>query len=114
MENTKGNKSRITHVELLLAISEILAFEIFDLEKVGQSHGVQLSQWRHSMENMKTYKKTIFWIFVFCQDTTCAHDSNTQTHTDTYRETDKVITIGEITDLLKTVWRYELDSIRVR
>ena len=31
---------------LVLAISEI-RFHMFDLEKVGQDHGVQLSQWYH-------------------------------------------------------------------
>ena len=31
---------------LALAIYEILALDIFDLETVSQGHGVQLSQWR--------------------------------------------------------------------
>ena len=29
---------------------------MFDLDKVDQGHGVQLSQWRPSMENIKMYK----------------------------------------------------------
>ena len=38
--------------KLALTISEILAFEIFDLANVGQGHRVQLSQWCHSMANI--------------------------------------------------------------
>ena len=43
---------------------EILTFEIFDLEEVGQDHGVQHSQWRHLMEKSKSIN-AIFTIFVF-------------------------------------------------
>ena len=41
---------------LALIVSEILAFDIFGLEKVGQGHRVQISQWRRFMVNMKIYK----------------------------------------------------------
>ena len=41
---------------LALAVSEILRFQMFGLEKVGQGYGPQLSQWRHSIVNIKSYK----------------------------------------------------------
>ena len=43
---------------LLLAfiVFEILTFEIFDLEKVGEGHGVQHSQCRSQIVNVKIYK----------------------------------------------------------
>ena len=37
--------------------------EIFDLEKVGQDHGVQLSQWCHSKANIKDFKSRISHFF---------------------------------------------------
>ena len=40
----------------LATISEIFAFEIFDLEKLGQSNGVRHSQWSHSMVIINLYK----------------------------------------------------------
>ena len=41
--NIKMYKCPITEFELALTISEILVFEIFEVEKVGQGHGVILS-----------------------------------------------------------------------
>ena len=41
---------------LALTISEILIVKIFDHQDVGQGHGVQFSQWQHSMANIKIYK----------------------------------------------------------
>ena len=38
-------------------VNEILTFKILYLEKVGQGHGLQLSQWRHSMANIKIIKR---------------------------------------------------------
>ena len=40
------------HFVPALTVSEMVAFEICDLEKVGQDHEVQLSQWHHSMANI--------------------------------------------------------------
>ena len=67
--NTIQSVSRI--FALALNVSEILAFVIFDLKKVGQDHGVQLSQWRHSMADFKIHKR-LFYIIDFCRDTNCA------------------------------------------
>ena len=36
---------------------------MLDLEKVGQSHGVQLSQWCHSMANIHVYKNCLMHYF---------------------------------------------------
>ena len=41
---------------LSLTISEILRFEMFDLENVGQGHLVQHSQWNHLVANINFYK----------------------------------------------------------
>ena len=41
---------------LALTFSEILTFQIIDLQKVGQGRGVQFSQYFHSMANIKIYK----------------------------------------------------------
>ena len=67
---------------LALTVSEILTFEIIDLEKIG--HGVKLLHWRHSIANIKIFKHQFFHIFYFREDTTCVHESNlTHIHTDT-------------------------------
>ena len=63
---------------LALTISKILTFEIFDHEKAGPGHGVQRSQWCRSMANIKICKRQ-FLYFLFIQDTTCTHESNTDT-----------------------------------
>ena len=39
-------KSDITHFTLASTVSEMLRFEIFNLENLGQGHGVQYLQWR--------------------------------------------------------------------
>ena len=46
----------ISHVALAHAFSEILKFQIFNHEKVGQGHWVQLSQWYHSLANNQIFK----------------------------------------------------------
>ena len=42
---------------------DLYSNRIFILREVGQCHGVQFSQWRHSMANIKIYKLQIlhFW-----------------------------------------------------
>ena len=42
-----------------ITLFEMLTFGIFDLEKVGHDHGVQLSQLYRSMSNIKVYKNRI-------------------------------------------------------
>ena len=37
-------------------VPALTVFEILSFEKVGQGHGKQLSQWRHSMANIKICK----------------------------------------------------------
>ena len=41
---------------LAFTVSEILWFEMFDLENFGQGYVVQHLQWSHSMENINIYK----------------------------------------------------------
>ena len=64
--------------------------ENIDLENLGQGHGVQFSQWRHSMENIKIYK-CCFYIFILSKvrsmrtkvaDTHRDSQKHTQTETD--------------------------------
>ena len=89
--NIRCQISKCTKVDacifaLGLTVSEILAFQIFDLHMVGQGHRVHFSQWRHSMENVKIYK-SIFFIFRYC--TICANNCNTFADRQTDRQTDK-------------------------
>ena len=44
MTNINIYKNRPMHFVLALIVSEILTFEMFALEKVGQRYGVQISQ----------------------------------------------------------------------
>ena len=55
MKNVKIYKINTMQFALACAVCEILAFGIFDRDKVGQGHGVKLKQWRHSMANIKIY-----------------------------------------------------------
>ena len=41
-------------------------FEIFDLEKVGKGHLVQISQWTHSIANIKMCKR-LFSFVIFAK-----------------------------------------------
>ena len=59
---------------IALTVSEILTFQICDLENLGQGHTGQHSQWSHSMANINLYKchttsfslaLTVFEIFTF-------------------------------------------------
>ena len=57
-----GNNCQSLHktsnmFSLALTVLEILF--IFDLQKVGQGHGVQFLLWHHSMENGKIYRRHI-------------------------------------------------------
>ena len=61
---TKSIKVIFQIVALSLSFCDI-KLENFDLEKLGQGHGVQHSQWCHSMENIKIYKCYIFALFPF-------------------------------------------------
>ena len=76
----------IEHFSLALAVIEILIFEIFDLEKVGQVHGVQHWQCHSQTANVKIYKRN-FLNLEFFQDLTCANDSYTHTHTHSHTRT---------------------------
>ena len=46
-----------------LTVFKILAFEIFDLEEVGQGDRVLFLQWRHSMKNIKICKSCMRQFF---------------------------------------------------
>ena len=71
---------------------------MFDLQKVGQCHGVQLYQWRQSIENIKIYVN----FDIFChQDATCANENMKHTHIHTHRETFMSTALGQITDFYK-------------
>ena len=41
-----------------------VSIRIYDLQRVGQGHEVQLSQWRYSMATIKIYKGN-FYMFDF-------------------------------------------------
>ena len=82
---------------LVLTVFEILTFEIFDLEKVDQGHGVQHWQCRSQIANVKIYKRHIlhFWFstkFDLCE---CLSQTDRQLH-------DKPMAIGKIADFPKT------------
>ena len=60
MASIKIYKSRLMHAFLLasaLTALEMLKFQMFNLKKVYQGHGVQLFQRLHSMTNTKIYKR---------------------------------------------------------
>ena len=97
MANIDIYKRLTSHFSLALTVSEILTVWMFYLEKVGQGQGIQLSQWRHLMANIKIFKRHPY-IFYFHQNTTYNHDSNRQTHT----AMDKLPTIGEILQISPT------------
>ena len=72
---------------------------------VGQDHGLELSQWYHSIENIEIYKRYILQLFVFAKVRpvrTKVSDRQTDGQTDrqTDRKTvtvmDKTMAIGEI------------------
>ena len=82
MAKAKMFKAESPIFALALTISKILAFPKFDIEQVGQCHGVKLSQLCHSIANMKSIKV----IFYFFQDTTIAQRKS-HTHTRTHART---------------------------
>ena len=53
---SKSAKVNRRILALALTVLEILTFGIFYLQKVGQGHGVQCSQWGHSIANVKSTK----------------------------------------------------------
>ena len=79
---------------LALTVFEILTFQIFDLEKVRQGHGVQHWQCRSQIANVKMYKRH-FLQSEYRLDLTCAHDC--------YKHTQELhdipMAIGKSTDL---------------
>ena len=55
-------------VVLALTVSEIFGFQMFDLENLGQGHGVEHSQRSHQMGNIKveiSLALTVFQILAF-------------------------------------------------
>ena len=52
--------SKLTKAHMLgltLTVSDILKFKVCNFQRVYQGHGVQFSQWHHSMANVKIYKR---------------------------------------------------------
>ena len=49
-------KSRSVDFALAFTISDIIAFEMFDIQKLGQAHAVQFSRLLHSISNVRIYK----------------------------------------------------------
>ena len=75
-------------------------------ENLGKVHGVQFSQWRHSMANVKIYKHFLFFIFAKVRPVrTKVIHTDRQTHTHTHTETDKPIAIGEILQFCLNICR---------
>ena len=52
------------HSALASTVSERHKLKFVELQKVGQGHVVQISQWHNSMANVKIYKPN-FYIFDF-------------------------------------------------
>ena len=48
---------------LVLTVSEMLTFQVFDHQKLSQSHRVQFSYWRHSMTSVKIYKRNFLHVW---------------------------------------------------
>ena len=59
MANIKIYKSRWIYFELALTVSDILTFQMFELQKVGQGHGIYISQCCPSMANIKIYTSSL-------------------------------------------------------
>ena len=51
---------------LTLAVSEILRFEMFDLEIFGEDSGMQHSQWLHAIANMTSVNVIPECFIAFC------------------------------------------------
>ena len=73
-----------------LIVSDILTFEMFDLE-VGQGHGVQRSQWCHSIANIKFTIRNFYAFFIFSKIQTM-RTKVTHRHIDT--ENEHAVVIG--------------------
>ena len=65
-----------------VTISEIVMFQIFYLQNVGQRHGIQCLQWGHSMANVKIFN-VIFWNFLIFAKVWPVWTIVTHTHTHT-------------------------------
>ena len=76
----------LEHILLALTVFEILTFEIFHLEQVGQGHGVQHWQFAARLQTSKSIN-LILYMFDFRQDLTCANDSYTHTRTHAHTHT---------------------------
>ena len=60
-------KSRPLYFVLALTVSEILTFQIFDLQKGGQDHGVEFSQCGTSMVIFRNLQKPIFTFLILAK-----------------------------------------------
>ena len=81
---------------LALTVFEILTFEIFDLEKVGQSHGVQNWPCRRQIANVRINKSHFLHFLFSPRFDLCSRFL----HTDTQLH-DNAMAIGRIADLPK-------------
>ena len=66
---------------------------MFYLKKMSRGHGVQFSQWRHWMENIKLYKRDFLHLFIFAKIRK-SKGKGTDRHTRT--EKNKALAIGAI------------------
>ena len=80
----------------------------FYVQNIGQGHGVQFSQWRLPLANVKIYKCNFFTLFIFAKVLpvlTIVTHAHRQTHRHT--ETDTPVSMGEILQIcLKIVDEY--------
>ena len=74
----------LEHFSLAVTVFEIFIFEIFDLEKVGQGHGVQHWQYRSLIANVKIYKHHFFKFWISPRFDLCERFLHTYTHTHTH------------------------------
>ena len=76
-----------------LIVLKMLTFRIFFTSKVGKGRGLELSQRRHLMANVKMYKSHFFTFLIFV-NIRHVRTKVTDRHTDTV--IDKFLAIGEI------------------
>ena len=70
--------------------NELHIFQTFEIENVDQGLGVQFSHRRHSMANVKIYKRHFFTFFIFAEIRpvrTKVTDRQTNKQTDTQKRT---------------------------
>ena len=96
---------------LALTVFEILTFEIFDLEKVGQGHRVQHWHCRRQIANVKIYKRNFLHFWFSPRFDPCERLSQTDRQTDTQSYMTWPWLIGKSTDSTDTNLEKHLHAV---